>query len=190
MKASGGGIAASRRPAGEKRKTYGPYSSPMRKPPSGSNASDSASMLSRPFAACGRSGNPSAGRMPFSPGSSPVSGAPAGSVSRIVSLSVAITLFLGPARGAAEGGASAAEGSGRVVEAGGVMGGGGDIVAAIGQEVERAAVAVGRQPPGFRIGRQPGAGTERLAEPVAQVGGQASDADQSLVDVAKAADGD
>jgi hypothetical protein len=77
----------------------------MKKLPSGNSASDSLSMLTRPFDACGRSGKPfAAGRMPS--GSSPVSDCPAASVSRMVSVSVAATLLWRCAVGTAVGSSS------------------------------------------------------------------------------------
>jgi hypothetical protein len=63
MKASGGRIAASEATVrGEPIDIRPVFVTDAEKPPSGNRASDSASMLTRPFAACGRSGKPLAAR--------------------------------------------------------------------------------------------------------------------------------
>jgi hypothetical protein len=66
----------------------------------------------------------------------------------------------------------------------------GDIVAAVGQQIERAAIACAVARPGFRVDRHAGAGAKSLAEPVAQIGLEAADADQSLVDEREATERD
>ena len=63
----------------------------MKNEPSGIRTTASASTLTRPVEDSGRAGHlPAAGRTP-SPGSRPVAGVPAASVSRMVSSSLAIT---------------------------------------------------------------------------------------------------
>ena len=77
-----------------------------------------------------------------------------------------------------------------LVEPGTVIGRTGDVVATIGQQIERAAVAIGRSPPARHIGCQAGAGSECLAELVAMIRRNATNADEALVDQGQAADGD
>jgi hypothetical protein len=82
------------------------------------------------------------------------------------------------------------EGDGKLVDARAVIDRSADVVAAVGQHVERALVARGRSRPRRRIDRDGGSGAEGLPELVAQIGGQASDPDQRLVDEDQVADGD
>src|SRR6185369_1265124 len=64
------------------------------------------------------------------------------------------------------------------------------VVAAIGQQIERAPVAIGRSPPASHIGFQTGAGSECLAELVAIIRRNATDADEALVYQGQAANSD
>src|SRR5215472_7868181 len=152
----------------------------MRKLPSGNSASDSLSMLTRPFDACGRSGKPfAAWRMPS--GSSPVSDCPAASVSRMVSVSVAATLLALRNRHGCRV-VERREGDEELVDPCTIVARAGDVVAAVGQHIKRALIAGGRSRPRFRIDRNGGAGAERLPELVAQIGRQPSNPDERLVD--------
>src|SRR5262249_12289386 len=65
-----------------------------------------------------------------------------------------------------------------------------DVVAAVGQQQERALIALRRAVPGGRIDGHAGGRAEGLAELVALVGRQATDGDEALVDEGLAVDGE
>ena len=82
------------------------------------------------------------------------------------------------------------QGDGKLVEARAIVGRAADVVAAVGQHIERALITCRRSHPGPRIDRNAGAGAEGFTELVPQIGRHPPDSDQSLVDEDKIADRD
>ena len=82
------------------------------------------------------------------------------------------------------------QGDGKLVEARAIVGRAADVIAAVGQHIERALITRRRSHPGPGIDRDAGPGAEGFTELVAQIGRHPPDSDQSLVDEDKIADRD